>query len=90
MKKQLSEQTISKMKDKETYVPLHMREGYMNYFNNGVKTGGFGMAVINEDLDYAYRKADYTNSQHVESQIAWVKIAKEDIESGYRVKSVYK
>lgn len=53
----------------ETYVPDHMREGYIRYIEHGIDTGSFGMAIIQGDKELAMLKADHININHIDSQI---------------------
>ena len=61
------------MDEPETFVPQHMRGGYMRYFEHGISPGSFGQAILNLDAELARRRADHVNINHIESQIAWVK-----------------
>jgi len=61
------------MDDPETFVPRHMRGSYKRYFEQGLDAGSFGMAVINLNPHKAKCLADVVNSQHIETQIEWVK-----------------
>ena len=60
------------MDDPETFVPPHMRDGYKRYFEHGIEMGGFGMAIIKQDAEWARVKADSVNINHIDTQMAWV------------------
>jgi len=61
------------MDDPETFVPHHMRDGYMLYVEHGISPGSFGQAIIRGDVEDARCRADFINQHHIETQIAWVK-----------------
>lgn len=61
------------MDDPETFVPHHMRSGYMLYIEHGISPGSFGDACIRGDIEAATRRADHINVNHIESQIEWCK-----------------
>lgn len=63
----------SKMDERETFVPHHMREGYRMYFEHGINPGSFGQAILNLDPEDAMGRADHINIHHIDSQINWVK-----------------
>jgi len=70
MKRQI---IINAMQNERTFVPLHMRDGYKLYMTDDIKTGSFGMAIIEQDAEKARARADFINSNHIESQILWWK-----------------
>lgn len=71
-----TEEIIKIMKQKETFVPEHMREGYIRYINNGIDTGSFGMAIIQGNKELALLRADFTNINHIDSQIEFFRTIK--------------
>ncbi len=61
------------MNEPETFVPTHMRGGYMRFIERGIAPGSFGQAILRGDLEDARNRADHINANHIESQIAWAK-----------------
>lgn len=64
------------MDNPETFVPHHMRGGYQRFFEHGISPGSFGQAILDGDAERARARADHININHIESQIAWVRIAR--------------
>lgn len=60
------------MNEDFTFVPHHMRGGFERWFEHGIPPGGFGMAVLSNDLKDAYGRADHINKNHIGSIVAWL------------------
>lgn len=60
------------MSDKLCYVPMHMRDGYKRWIENGIEPGDFGMAILRRDLKTAILLADIVNKDHISSQMTWL------------------
>lgn len=52
-------------------IPDYMHGGIIRYYENGIPPGGFLSAVINNDLQGAFGRADDTNSRCIRNYIMW-------------------
>lgn len=59
------------MGDNYTYVPHHMREGFILWIEHGIPAGSFGMAVIENDLTRAVQCGDEINKRALHSIVSW-------------------
>lgn len=60
------------MYDDQHIINEHAKESFDNYFNHGFAPGGFGTAVLANDLIGAAYKADHWNSALLASTVKWV------------------
>lgn len=58
------------MSDGYEKIPEHCRKGLKDYIENGVETGGFLRAVIENNLVEAFNRADLTNQERLRDY-AW-------------------
>ncbi len=59
------------MDNDESYVPRHMRGGVQRYIEHGISMGGFGTALVSNNLKEAIGRADLENKKHITSTVAW-------------------
>ncbi len=53
-------------------LPEHIREGFQRYIEERCEMGGFGMAVVENDLKEACGRADSTNARRLWDIVAWL------------------
>lgn len=66
------EEAMTAMNNPETFVPHHMREGFLLWIDHGISPGSFGRAVLNNDLAGSFGKADHINKDHIGTTVAWL------------------
>ena len=59
------------MNNEFTFVPYHMRQGYQLWIERGISPGGFGQAILCNDLKNAMGRADSINQKYITSTVAW-------------------
>lgn len=69
----ITQEAKNAMDKPETFVPHHMRGGYVRYIEHNISPGSFGIACLNGDHEAALIRADHVNKNHVDSQIEWCK-----------------
>lgn len=53
-------------------LPEHMQDGFRLYIEDRIELGGFGMAVVCNDLKQACFRADDTNRYRLFDIVAWL------------------
>lgn len=53
-------------------LPEHMRDGMYRWIEHGIKPGGFGVAVLENDLVGAFGRADMTNIRCMKDWANWL------------------
>ena len=56
----------------DVFVPHHMRDGLMRYFNNNIECGSYMNAVLEGDLYRALQSADVVNRMHIVTTAKWI------------------
>ena len=56
----------------ECHIPEHCREGLYHYFIEGIPTGGFLGAVLENDLMLAFGKADHINEKAIRNYCSFL------------------
>lgn len=68
----LSEHRLKMMDNMHSFVPLHMREGFILYINHGIEPGSFATALLANDLMETMGRADHINQHAVKTMCSWL------------------
>lgn len=52
-------------------IPKHLQEGILRYVEHGVRPGGFLTAVLNNDLQNAFARADPESRRSIAEILSW-------------------
>ena len=58
--------------DKDNLIPDYMRGGLQRYFEQGIPPGDFLMAVLENNLQEAFLRADDTNKNIIGDYVRWL------------------
>jgi hypothetical protein len=53
-------------------IPEHIRDGMKRYIEEGIPPGGFLMAVLENNLTEAYKRADHINKERIPDIVDFV------------------
>lgn len=70
--KYLNQEKLESMEDSFSYVPEHTRSTLVNYIEKGIPPGSFVQAVLENDLEGAFGRADHINAQYIGQIVAWL------------------
>jgi len=60
------------MGDPDTFVPPHMRPGFVRWIEHRILPGGFAVALLRNDIESATLRADHINKSHIGSIVKWL------------------